>query len=390
MRSSRNQVACAALLVALALPLPAAAEVTIRLSGKQNSQVEVAGLPATSLAKLGEKSLDLPAWQQILTVHVAAGAVRNAPPMLGEYLVIDDALVFKPRFPLKPGLRYRVKFDAAALTETNDKSVKPLEAILSTPALPAAVPTVVTKVYPTSDVLPENLLKLYLHFSAPMSRGDSYRHIQLLDAAGEAVELPFLELAEELWDDSGRRLTVLFDPGRIKRDLVPHNEVGPPIRSGEAYVLAIDAAWRDASGQPLAENFRKTFRVAAFDDRQPDPARWQLHPPAAESRDPLVVLFDEPLDHAMLQRAIQVADAGGMLLDGEIRVDDHETRWSFRPANHWQAGTYQLRVDSTLEDLAGNSPGRPFEVGPATAPAASAEHLAVPFVIGSTTESPAH
>ena len=114
-----------------------------------------------------------------------------------------------------------------------------VEAMLSVPALRERRPTVVEAIYPSSDVLPENQLKFYIHFSAPMSRGDSYRHIRLLDAKGKPVEAPFLELAEELWDDSGRRLTLLLDPGRVKRDLKPHKEVGRAIVDGGRYTLVI-------------------------------------------------------------------------------------------------------------------------------------------------------
>jgi hypothetical protein len=60
--------------------------------------------------------------------------------------------------------------------------------------------TVVSQVYPTAEVLPENLLKFYVHFSAPMSSGHIYDHIRLIgDSTGKEVELPFLEIDEELW-----------------------------------------------------------------------------------------------------------------------------------------------------------------------------------------------
>ena len=39
--------------------------------------------------------------------------------------------------------------------------------------------------------------------------------------SGQAVADPFLELDEELWSTDGRRFTLLFDPGRIKRGLKP-------------------------------------------------------------------------------------------------------------------------------------------------------------------------
>mgnify|MGYP003346898067 CR=1 FL=1 len=85
------------------------------------------------------------------------------------------------------------------------------------PVPPERATTLVTQIYPSADVLPENTLKFYVHFSAPMSRGHSYDHIRLLDEANRPVELAFLELAEELWSPDMLRLTLLMDPGRIKR-----------------------------------------------------------------------------------------------------------------------------------------------------------------------------
>ena len=84
--------------------------------------------------------------------------------------------------------------------------------------------------------------------------------------------------------------------------------------------------------------------------------------PRAATRDSLVVKFDEPLDHAMLQHVIRVSDANNRLQDGSITVDQHETSWIFSPTKPWTAGRYRLLIDPTLEDCAGNSLERPFEV----------------------------
>ncbi|NIP93248.1 MAG: hypothetical protein GWO24_07240, partial [Akkermansiaceae bacterium] len=91
--------------------------------------------------------------------------------------------------------------------------------------VPAARPgprTTVTHVAPGADVLPFNLLKFYLHFSAPMTRGRAYQHITLRHHDGQPVADPFLELPEELWNPEMTRLTILLDPGRIKRGLLPN------------------------------------------------------------------------------------------------------------------------------------------------------------------------
>src|SRR5205823_11683424 len=142
--------------------------------------------------------------------------------------VEGTVLRFEPRFPLQRGLRYQVVFRQALLPDANIQ--KPdVNAEFMIPKLAAGPPTVVEHVYPSRDKLPENQLKFYLHFSAPMSRGEAYQQIQLLDEKGKVVELPFLELDEELWDPDGKRFTLFFDPGRIKRGLKPREEVGPAL-----------------------------------------------------------------------------------------------------------------------------------------------------------------
>jgi hypothetical protein len=83
--------------------------------------------------------------------------------------------------------------------------------------------------------------------------------------------------------------------------------------------------------------------------------------PAAGSREPLTVRSPEPLDHALLEHLVWVERDGGEL-EGEARVAGGEREWSFTPATPWRPGPHRLVAQSTLEDLAGNSIGRLFEV----------------------------
>ena len=71
-----------------------------------------------------------------------------------------------------------------------------------------------------------NALKLYIYFSGAMRRGEAWQHIRLLDARGEAVKLPFLEIDQELWDPANTRLTVLFDPGPHQARIVAAARIG--------------------------------------------------------------------------------------------------------------------------------------------------------------------
>jgi hypothetical protein len=288
--------------------------------------------------------------ERALAVYAGAGDV---PPMLGTYRAEGDAVVFIPKYPLQPGVRYRAVFSMP------EGAV--LKREFEIPRVATPTPRI-SAIYPSVDVLPENQLKFYIHFSASMQQGRVYQHLHLYEDSGNEVELPFLELEQELWDPEGKRLTVLFDPGRIKRGLVPHNEVGPAILTGRAYTFVIDGRWRDVNGEPLGQNHRKPFRVGPADRIPPDPKDWRVIAPSAGAGGTLDIEFPEPMDHALALRLIEVLDAAGKLVAGDAAVDRQEHRWRFTPRESWRAGDFSLRIGTALEDLAGNRLLRPFEV----------------------------
>ena len=195
-----------------------------------------------------------------------------------------------------------------------------------------------------------------------MSRAAVYRYVHLIDDNGVEVILPFLELNEHLWDRRQQRITLLLDPGRIKRGLKPNEEVGNALIAGHGYTLVIDADWPDANGNRLVRPFRKQFRAAPPDRKSPDPAEWQIAQPDVGGRSPLRVTFPEPLDHALLSRVLHVRDVAGHEVTGTVTITEGETRWQFTPESPWERGEYKLVVSTVLEDRAGNSIGRPFEV----------------------------
>ncbi len=93
--------------------------------------------------------------------------------------------------------------------------------------------------------------------------------------------VPFLELDQELWDRENQRVTLLLDPGRIKRGLASLAEEGPALEEGARYTLVVDRDWPDAHGTPLAEEFRKPFRVTEADRKPPQVTDWRIMPPRA-------------------------------------------------------------------------------------------------------------
>ncbi len=141
-------------------------------------------------------------------------------------------------------------------------------------------------------------------------------------------------------------------------------ELGAILQEGHRYELQINPEWTSRKGAPLAEGIHKSFRSGPPDHQQPDPQTWILELPAAGSRFPLRCDMQEPLDWSLAHRVIHVQ---GPLpektrLEGEAILDRDNRVWHFTPDAPWRAGDYQLAVGVILEDLAGNSVARPFEV----------------------------
>lgn len=318
--------------------------------------VEAAGVPAETLRALRAASPDDAAWARVIAVFAEQDGAAATPPMAGVWCLAADRVRFEPRFPPARGVRYRA--------ELRVPGAAPVISLFALPADTTAPTTEVVGIFPSAAVLPENQLKFYVQFSAPMSRGGTYGHAQIRDAADRAIELPFLELDEELWDPAMTRLTLLIDPGRIKRGVKPLEDIGPVFEAGRNYTFVIGAACTDAEGRPLRAAFEKKFRIAAADRTPPDPVRWKIHAPAAGSRAALNVELGDPLEHALALRLIRVLAPGDerRVVAGEASLADEERTWRFTPDEPWPRGRHALEVEATIEDLAGNNVGKPFDV----------------------------
>lgn len=327
--------------------------------------VEVSGLTGKNLRKLCAPVWQTQDWQRVLSVYARPADSTSAaelPGMMGSYSVANGLIRFQPTFPLEPGLTYRAVFRPSKLPADTDPRDRDLVSSFRLPAKERRSTTVVTQIYPTANTLPENLLKFYVHFSAPMRRGHIYDHIHLLDESGKPEELPFLEIDEELWDPEMKRLTLIIDPGRIKRGVQPLEEIGPVLQAGKIYTLVIDSDWQDAEGTALKTGYRKPFKAGPALRQPINTAEWSITPPPSGSNSPLRVRFPEPLDHALARRMISVTDLRGELVRGETSLSDEEHLWSFAPAKPWSAGQYHITVQTTIEDLAGNNIGKSFDV----------------------------
>ncbi len=351
------QVSAATNRLVAQVEIPRVALQTEKLPGQSHVGVEVMGLndDELELLALWQKEQRIPTG--ILELFVEG----QTSPVLGKVLVEGSRVILSPRFELQPGISFVARFHFEKLP-TNASST-PMEFHFSTPAL--SKPEIAARlenVYPSSDELPENVLRMYLQFVTPMARQRAYEHIEFVDANGRAIEEAFIRIEQELWSPDGRRLTILFDPGRIKRGLVRNKELGAPFQAGQTITLVVRPGWPDAAGVFVKQEFRKSFLVTEPEREQPTIKLWQLELPPARSRKPLFVTFDRPFDFAQLQHAIQINDQFGKPVAGTISVGSGETSCSFVPDEGWMVGEFCLVVDPNLEDRAGNSLKKPFEI----------------------------
>jgi hypothetical protein len=372
------------IIIGVTFPLIAGAEVpTIRwLTDVTPNAVEVDGLAADTLSALARKLPAGSSESRVFAVFAEPAAAAQTgktilPPMAGTSRVVNSRLRFEPQFPLVHGVRYRAEYRPGGDS--------PVISWFELPPRTKGRPTEVVQIFPSSDLLPENQLKFYVQFSAAMSRGGTYEHVHIRDADGRVIDLPFLELDEELWDPGMTRLTLLIDPGRIKRGVKPLEDIGPVFEQGKTYSLTLDASCRDALGQPLRQTYEKRFRIGPADRTAPEPQRWKIEVPKPGTRDPLVVAFDEPMDQALALRLIRVVTVTQTttVVTGDSTLGRDEREWRFTPQEPWRRGNYGVSVATTIEDLAGNNIGKTFDVD-LSAGAQSrviAENVRVPFQV---------
>lgn len=316
---------------------------------KYNYEVRVSGIESATLeqlsrdGKLGE------------LLQVAVAEPKDLPAMDGRFSVDQAVLIFRPRFPLSPGVSYKA---IARSCITCPEMMARLEVAGNA----SVKSTIVSGVYPSGNQVPENLLKLYVLFSHPMQRGSIYEHVKLKDGSGRDIDLPFLELPEELWDPAMTRLTLIIDPGRIKRGVKPLVDIGPVFENGKTYKLIIDEGMKDSAGNALKVAYEKAFKAGLADREPPDPSGWKVSNPRRGTRDPLEVEFNKPMDFAVAQRAIHVTRDNGQVVDGNAKLGLEERSWSFVPDQVWESDGYVLVIERTIEDLAGNNIGKPFDV----------------------------
>ncbi len=273
---------------------------------------------------------------------------EGGTPLLGRWERGEGRVVFVPALPLPAGQGFALEWQTDGVARRHE---------FRTAAPTAAVPTV--ELRPAGVPLPANALKIYLHFSEPMERGVFLDRLRLFESDGREILGPFRET--ELWSPDGRRLTVWFHPGRQKTGVNLNLDEGPVLREGVCYRLMVSGTWRSVTGVPLGADRVFEWLAGPVDHAVPSIEGCRPELPVAGSRMPLVLHLAEPFDPGMLAAGLQLRHAGHLVM-GRVEAAADGRSWTLHPLRPWEAGEYELHAASELEDLAGNSLSKPFEV----------------------------
>ena len=255
----------------------------------------------------------------------------------------NGAIELVSAWPLMEGVDYQVTLGSG-----------PRAITLPVVAAPSVAPEAgVARIAPGASTVPENLLRFHIFFETPMARGQVRDHIHLLQADGTSVPDAFLDLRGEIWSTDQRRLTLLFDPGRIKQGVGPNRVLGAPLVAGQVYALTVDAGMRDAAGAPLSVAVQHEFTVGPPLRSAIAMQDWLLQ----VDGDDLSVDFGREMDAASVARHVALVGPDGTY---ELPGNGPNPVWDL---SDWPEGTpLRLIASPLLEDVAGNTLCVPFDV----------------------------
>ena len=272
---------------------------------------------------------------------------NSTTPILGNWTGNDNYDVFKPIIPLDAGKKYLVYRNGKNTDSIFLKRKK-------------QVPPSVLAFYPTTDTIPENLLKCYILFSQPMKDLNIYEFLSVQDGDGKLVNDVFLPIQPALWNEDQTVLTLWIDPGRVKRDLIRSKNLGTPLKAGKSYQIKISSKWQAINGEALSFDYRKSYYVSERDEKLPNTRKWQINSQESNTLNSLTIDFPESMDYLTALEGIKIYK-DDQVVDGKASLRSFEKKWVFIPDSEWQKGTYVIKLDPRIEDNAGNNLLRLFD-----------------------------
>jgi hypothetical protein len=188
-------------------------------------------------------------------------------------------------------------------------------------------------------------------------------HIKLTNEEGKNITGVFFENQYELWNEDRNVVTLLIDPGRVKLGLLANNTMGRAFDEGKKYTLTIDSLLLDFKDQALNKSFTKNFIAVKEDRLAPDTKNWNVFSPQANTKQAIVIDFNDKIDPISAQTFIKVFKDGNEI-KGTISLLNEEQKWVFHPHKNWKKGNYFIVVHPSLEDISANSLQQIFDHNP--------------------------
>jgi Bacterial Ig-like domain len=215
------------------------------------------------------------------------------------------------------------------------------------------------QIFPSSNLVPENLLRFHIFFDEPGFSDQVLSAVSLIDDEGKEVQHAFLDLAQGLWDQTGTRLTLMLHPGRIKSGLVASRSMGAALERGRSYRLVLNLGMLvDGANNAIQSH---SFQISLPEKSVIDIESWRLNTPPEKTNDALRISVNRALDRQSLEHAFAVQNAAAEDVAFSTSTADNEHTVLLTPLKPWVAGEYTLVVNSELEDTAGNRPNQRFE-----------------------------
>lgn len=280
---------------------------------------------------------------------------NDMPSVLGSYIIENNRLVFQPRFLPDPSINYQIEFSFKQLSKLTNKDFG--QSVYTTTFQfqnERFKETEIINFYPNEDTLPANILRAYIHFSAPMSFENPYDFISILDFKGDTLKDAFVEIQDGLWNADRTRLTILFHPGRIKRGVGPNVKQGSIFKDRKTYQLAIAKEWLDTNRNMLKSPFNKSFFITPSVRLALHPSDFKVKILREGDRYRVELCSDKILDHALAARMINLRNKDGDIVqDAEITS---RTNSILIMSEYLKRGeNYILSINPELEDVSGNT-----------------------------------
>ncbi|MDG1517452.1 MAG: hypothetical protein P8Q42_05450 [Flavobacteriales bacterium] len=238
----------------------------------------------------------------------------------------------------------------------------------------------VVAIYPSADSIPVNVTRFYIEFSKPMQEMNILKHVKLTNNKGENISGVFFENQYELWDNDRKKVTLLVDPGRVKKGLYARNNLGRAFDEGLNYTLTVDSFLLDFDNHNLVASFSKSFVATKEDTIPPKVELWKYSIPKCNTREPFIINFNDKLDH-ILAKSFLAVTFNKEKIEGNIELNNNEQQWVFTPDKEWKSGDYKIFINKRLEDIATNSMNQLFDHKPEDFRVTSTNDLTMNFTI---------